>query len=74
MLRLRANGGGWTPIHVTVNRVELEEDTFAGLVSLRLPTEASWPPPSSTTSTTRRAAPAKNPRKRKLRKAKATKP
>ena len=40
MLRLRANGGGFTPIHVTVNRVELEENTFAGLVSLRLPTEA----------------------------------
>ena len=40
VLRLRANGGGFTPIHVTVNRVELEENTFAGLVSLRLPTEA----------------------------------
>ena len=38
VLRLRANGGGWTPMHVTVNRVELEENTFAGLVSLREPT------------------------------------
>ena len=27
------------PVHVTVNRVELEPDTFAGLVSLRLPTD-----------------------------------
>jgi hypothetical protein len=26
-------------VHVTVNRVELEPDTFAGLVSLRLPTD-----------------------------------
>jgi hypothetical protein len=39
VLRLRAHGGGWTPIHVTVHRVELEEDTFAGLLSLRLPTD-----------------------------------
>jgi hypothetical protein len=39
VLRLRGNGGGWTPIHVTVHRVELEEETFAGLVSLRLPTD-----------------------------------
>jgi Family of unknown function (DUF5628)/Domain of unknown function (DUF5593) len=38
VLRLRANGGGWTPIHVTVNRVELSENTYAGLVSLRVPT------------------------------------
>ena len=29
----------WVPVHVTVNRVELEPDTFAGLVSLRLPTD-----------------------------------
>jgi hypothetical protein len=40
VLRLRARGGGWTPIHVTAHRVELEEDTFAGLLSLRLPTDA----------------------------------
>jgi hypothetical protein len=39
VLRLRARGGGWTPIHVTLHRVELEENTFAGLVSLRLPTD-----------------------------------
>jgi hypothetical protein len=25
-------------VHVTVNRVEVEQDTFAGLVALRLPT------------------------------------
>jgi Family of unknown function (DUF5628)/Domain of unknown function (DUF5593) len=40
ILRLRTVHGGWTPVHVTINRVELEEDTFAGLVSLRLPTHA----------------------------------
>jgi hypothetical protein len=39
VLRLRANGGGWTPIHVTAHRVELEEGTFAGMLSLRLPTD-----------------------------------
>jgi hypothetical protein len=27
------------PVHITVNRVELEPDTYAGLVSLRLPTD-----------------------------------
>jgi hypothetical protein len=40
VLRMPANGGGWTPIHLTVNRVELEEDTYAGLLSLRVPTDA----------------------------------
>jgi KaiC/GvpD/RAD55 family RecA-like ATPase len=40
VLRLRANGGGWTPIHVTVHRVELDDGVFAGMLSLRLPTDA----------------------------------
>ena len=35
-----AHDGGWVPVHVTVNRVEIDQDTFAGLVSLRLPTAA----------------------------------
>ncbi len=39
VLRLPACGGGWTPVHVTINRVELDADTYAGLVSLRRPTE-----------------------------------
>ncbi len=39
VLRLRRRGGGWAPMHVTVNRVELEENTFAGLVALRAATE-----------------------------------
>jgi hypothetical protein len=38
VLRLPGHGGGWVAVHVTVSRVELEEKTFAGLVSLRLPT------------------------------------
>jgi hypothetical protein len=38
VLRMTAVGGGWTPVHVTVNRIELEEDIFAGLISLRPPT------------------------------------
>jgi Family of unknown function (DUF5628)/Domain of unknown function (DUF5593) len=38
VLRMVANGGGWTPVHVTVNRVQLDDDTFAGLATLRKPT------------------------------------
>ena len=38
VLRMVANGGGWTPVHVTVNRVELEEKVYAGLATLREPT------------------------------------
>ena len=39
VLRMPGHDGGWVPVHVTVNRVELEPDIFAGLVSLRLPTD-----------------------------------
>lgn len=38
VVRLPANDGGWTPVHVTVNRIELDTGVFAGLVSLRQPT------------------------------------
>lgn len=38
VLRLPGNDTEWVPVHVTVNRVELEPETFAGLISLRLPT------------------------------------
>ncbi|MEB3022238.1 PAS domain-containing protein [[Mycobacterium] crassicus] len=40
VLRLRHPGGGWEPVHVTVNRVEIDEGTYAGLVAMRLPTES----------------------------------
>ena len=40
VLRMPGCDGGWVPVHVTVNRVEIDHDTFAGLVSLRLPTPA----------------------------------
>jgi hypothetical protein len=40
VLRLHGNDGGWTPIHVTVNRVELGDGVYAGMLSLREPTEA----------------------------------
>jgi hypothetical protein len=40
VLRMKAQGGGWTPVHVTVNRVKLEEDIHAGLATLRVPTDA----------------------------------
>jgi hypothetical protein len=39
VLRMRGHDGDWVPVHVTVNQVELEPDTYAGLVSLRLPTD-----------------------------------
>ncbi|OBF61019.1 hypothetical protein A5753_19360 [Mycobacterium sp. 852002-51971_SCH5477799-a] len=39
VLRMPGHDGDWVPVHVTVNRVELEADTYAGLVSLRLPTD-----------------------------------
>lgn len=39
VLRLPGNDTDWVPVHVTANRVELEPDTFAGLLSLRLPTD-----------------------------------
>ncbi len=39
VLRMKANGGGWTPVHVTVNRIQLEEDIYAGLATLRVPTD-----------------------------------
>jgi hypothetical protein len=53
VLRLRALDGGWTPIHVTVHRVEIAENTFAGLLSLRLPTPDELKP--SPRKVTRRA-------------------
>jgi hypothetical protein len=39
VLRLPAVGGGWTPVHMTINRVELGKDSFAGLLALRIPTK-----------------------------------
>jgi hypothetical protein len=38
VLRLPANGGGWTPIHLSIHRVELATGVYAGLVTLRQPT------------------------------------
>lgn len=39
VMRLRTVDGGWAPVHVTINRIELEPETFAGLASVRLPTD-----------------------------------
>ncbi len=39
VLRMRAEDGGWQPVHMTINRIELDDDTFAGLIALRLPTD-----------------------------------
>jgi len=54
VLRMRGHDADWVPVHVTVNRVELEPETFAGLVALRLPTDdelvaAGLPAPGDTT-------------------------
>ncbi len=40
VLRLPGTDGGWVPMHVTVNRIEVDNGVFAGLVTLRLPTAA----------------------------------
>lgn len=39
VLRLRAVGGGWTPVNVTAQVVELEQGRHAGMLSMRLPTD-----------------------------------
>lgn len=38
VLRLPGTDGGWVPMHVTVNRIEVDSGIFAGLITLRLPT------------------------------------
>ena len=40
VLRLPGEAGDWVPLHVTISRVELDENIYAGLVTLRRPTEA----------------------------------
>jgi hypothetical protein len=55
VLRLPGNDTEWVPVHVTVNRVELEPDTYAGLISVPLPTdeelaEAGLPKPGDDTT------------------------
>ena len=39
VLRMRGFKDDWVALHITIDRVELEPETFAGLVSLRLPTD-----------------------------------
>lgn len=39
VIRLPASGGDWVPLHVTLSRMELENGTFAGLATLRQPTD-----------------------------------
>lgn len=38
VLRMPGHDGGWVPVHMTANLVEVEQGTFTGLLSLRLPT------------------------------------
>jgi triple sensor domain protein len=69
VLRLPAVDGGWVPIHMTINRVELDKDTYAGLLALRLPT-AGEIAATSTGTAGQTPAPAKRkarPRKDKSR-------
>lgn len=39
VLRLPGLDTEWAPMHVTINRVEIEPDAYAGLISIRLPTD-----------------------------------
>jgi Family of unknown function (DUF5628)/Domain of unknown function (DUF5593) len=39
VMRMRTDDGDWIPVHVTMNRIELEPGTFAGLAAVRLPTD-----------------------------------
>lgn len=39
VLRLPALDGSWVPMHVAVNRIEVDDGVFAGLVTLRKPTD-----------------------------------
>ena len=74
VLRLRSADGGWTPVHMTINRVELEEDTFAGLMALRLPTEAELAVVEfDEVADDEQPAPRQKPRKSKAHKDKAAK-
>ena len=51
VLRMRGQHGGWTPVHVTVHRVELDKGVYAGLVAFRLPTHENSPSRGSTSLT-----------------------
>jgi hypothetical protein len=39
VMRMRTLDGGWTPVHVTMNRIELSPGVYAGLASVRLPSD-----------------------------------
>lgn len=43
VLRMAAPDGGWTPVHVTINRIELDDGTYAGLAMLRQPSADEIP-------------------------------
>ncbi len=68
VLRLRANDGGWTPVHMTINRIELEPGTFAALMALRLPTDAELAVVDFADDDEKEVSPEKKPRKDKKRK------
>ncbi|WP_158240385.1 PAS domain-containing protein [Mycobacterium hubeiense] len=72
VLRLRS-GDGWTPVHMTVNRIELEDDTYAGLVALRLATDEEVAAADLDVDEAASATPAKVLRKAKRAKVKAAK-
>ncbi len=59
VLRMVAHHGGWTPVHVTVHRVELDKGVYAGLAAFRLPTQeelatAGFDEPDEPTRSTRK--------------------
>ncbi|MGD9622426.1 MAG: PAS domain-containing protein [Mycolicibacterium sp.] len=45
VLRMAAANGGWTPVHVDVQPVELDRGVYAGLAAFRLPTPAELDDP-----------------------------
>lgn len=40
VVRLPGNDGGWVPLHVTLNRIELDDGVYGGLLTVRLPSDA----------------------------------
>jgi hypothetical protein len=57
VLRMPAVGdGAWTPVHVTINRVEIDDDVYAGLATLREPS-AGAPEPSDASPLSRAREP-----------------
>ncbi|MCV7153443.1 PAS domain-containing protein [Mycolicibacterium pyrenivorans] len=69
VLRMVAHHGGWIPVHISVNRVELDKGVYAGLAAMRLPTQEEL----ALAGLQESDEPAQGTRKARSRKEKATK-